>query len=359
MRLKALYLVLLQIFCLSRCSCMRFDEASIPGRLNLQQVVIMEIRIRSFIRTNIQPDIFYNSQSWGETLQIDTDNFCIVRLTLFTMESDGSCSLGPSPMRLRGSSLIQISNYLVDRIGEAARMYGYGRIMAVSGLLSIDYRIYSTSLPQATHISQPLEIVLNINPSNSTLNSTRELYGQNECYAFRSGMVSGERGALGSDLYSGSRLVSPNGFYELVLKNDCNLVLLAMGWKELWSSSTAGKGVRCVLTLQRDGNLVLLGGDGRVDPFQSIVPPGLCFSYGDGHESGQAMNKSFLIQLIPQQEKSSKLQRLSTVIMRSIECLVPGCSQRVWDPQAMGPGFRIGFITRSKISEIENALMSM
>ncbi|EFJ04486.1 hypothetical protein SELMODRAFT_7320, partial [Selaginella moellendorffii] len=67
----------------------------------------------------------------------------------------------------------------------------------------------------------------------------------------------------GSDLYSGSRLVSPNGFYELVLEYNCNLVLLARGWKELWSSSTAGKGVGCVLTLQRDGNLVLVGGDGR------------------------------------------------------------------------------------------------
>ncbi|XP_024534870.1 pentatricopeptide repeat-containing protein At4g02750-like [Selaginella moellendorffii] len=82
---------------------------------------------------------------------------------------------------------------------------------------------------------------------------------QQDCNVFGSCIVSGELGARGSAVYAGEKLVSE---YEFSLEQDCNMVLAAMKWKVLWSSSTGGRST-CKLTLQMDGNLVLLDSLGR------------------------------------------------------------------------------------------------
>ncbi|KAF3786292.1 Mannose-specific lectin [Nymphaea thermarum] len=65
-------------------------------------------------------------------------------------------------------------------------------------------------------------------------------------------------------LFSGQTLLAgqfiENGPYQLLMQNDCNLVLYINGNKALWASGTDGKGTNCLATLQTDANLVVYSG---------------------------------------------------------------------------------------------------
>jgi hypothetical protein len=61
----------------------------------------------------------------------------------------------------------------------------------------------------------------------------------------------------GTRLHAGESVSAPNREFQLACQRDGNLVLYRQG-RPLWSSGTAGRGVReCVM--QTDGNLVLYG----------------------------------------------------------------------------------------------------
>ncbi|XP_057820819.1 uncharacterized protein LOC131033600 [Cryptomeria japonica] len=65
-------------------------------------------------------------------------------------------------------------------------------------------------------------------------------------------------------LKSGEYLTSANKRIRLTMQRDCNLVLSDKQNSEvLWSSKSAGRGSRCFLRLQSDGNLVIYKGDGE------------------------------------------------------------------------------------------------
>ena len=59
----------------------------------------------------------------------------------------------------------------------------------------------------------------------------------------------------GDTLGPGERIQSPNGRYVLTMQTDGNLVLLAPGNRAVWASGT-GEG-SSVLTMQPDGNAVV------------------------------------------------------------------------------------------------------
>ncbi|KAF5186337.1 Mannose-specific lectin [Thalictrum thalictroides] len=63
-------------------------------------------------------------------------------------------------------------------------------------------------------------------------------------------------------LFGGTKLLTnqylENGSYRLVMKGDCNLVLVSIkARKDLWQTNTAGHGKSCNLLLQNNGNMVI------------------------------------------------------------------------------------------------------
>nr|QDX15852.1 lectin [Arisaema heterophyllum] len=73
--------------------------------------------------------------------------------------------------------------------------------------------------------------------------------------------------AADSVLYSGGSLLTGQslvqGNYSFVMQEDCNLVLYN-GRVPLWASLTYHQGFRCVAILQREGDLMIFSGSGRL-----------------------------------------------------------------------------------------------